>query len=79
MTPPLTRPAARPMAVGVTPDQAIADAAIDKLRPVYLVLGEERLLVDRVAAAIRNATNKGGIAGFNEDRYFAGEAPSVRF
>jgi DNA polymerase III subunit delta len=58
----------------VTPDEAIAEAAAGKLRPVYLVLGEERLLVDRVVLAIREATAKGGIAGFNEDRFTAGEA-----
>jgi DNA polymerase-3 subunit delta len=59
----------------VTPDDAIAEAAADKLRPVYLVLGEERLLVDRVVRAIRDAAQRGGIAGFNEDKFTAGEAP----
>jgi DNA polymerase-3 subunit delta len=59
----------------VTPDDAIAEAAADKLRPVYLVLGEERLLVDRVVRALRDAAQKGGIAGFNEDKFTAGEAP----
>ncbi len=58
----------------MTPDEAIAEAAADKLRPVYLVLGEERLLVDRVVRAIRDAAQKGGIAGFNEDKFTAGEA-----
>jgi DNA polymerase-3 subunit delta len=63
------------MAVVVTPDEAIAEAAAGKLRPVYLVLGEERLLVDRVIRALRDAAQKGGIAGFNEDKFTAGEAP----
>ena len=58
----------------VTPEQAIAEARAGKLRPVYLVMGEERLLVDRVVQAIREATAKGGIAGFNEDKFTAGEA-----
>ena len=58
----------------VTPDQAIAEARGDKLRPVYLVLGEERLFVDRVLVALREATMKGGIPGFNEDKFTAGEA-----
>jgi DNA polymerase-3 subunit delta len=58
----------------VTPEQAIAEAKAGKLRPVYLVLGEERLLVDRVIQALREATAKGGIAGFNEDKFTAGEA-----
>jgi DNA polymerase III subunit delta len=59
----------------VTPEEAIAEAAQGKLRPVYLVLGEERLFVDRVVSAIRAATGKGGIAGFNEDKFTAGESP----
>jgi len=57
----------------VTPEEAIAEAG-EKLRPVYLVLGEERLLVDRVVAALREASGKGGVPGFNEDRFTAGEA-----
>jgi len=59
----------------VTPEEAIAEAASGKLRPVYLVLGEERLLVDRVVAALRDAAGKGGVPGFNEDKFTAGEAP----
>jgi DNA polymerase-3 subunit delta len=58
----------------VTPEQAIEEARQDKLRPVYLVLGEERWLADRVTEALRDATRKGGIAGFNEDKFTAGEA-----
>ena len=58
----------------MTPEDAIAEAAAGKLRPVYLVLGEERLLVDRVVHALREATGKGGVAGFNEDKFTAGEA-----
>ncbi len=59
----------------MTPEEAIAEAAAGKLRPVYLVLGEERLLVDRVVHALREAAGKGGVAGFNEDKFTAGEAP----
>ncbi|MFT3776302.1 MAG: DNA polymerase III subunit delta [Minicystis sp.] len=58
----------------MTPEEAIAEAAGGKLRPVYLVLGEERLLVDRVVSAIREAAGKGGVPGFNEDKFTAGEA-----
>ena len=58
----------------MTPEQAIAEARGDKLRPVYLVLGEERLFVDRVIAALREGAMKGGIAGFNDDKFTAGEA-----
>lgn len=58
----------------MTPEEAIAEAAAGKLRPVYLVLGEERLLVDRAVAAVREAAGKGGVPGFNEDKFTAGEA-----
>lgn len=58
----------------VTPAQAIVEAKSGKLRPVYLVMGEERYLADEVLVAVREATMKGGIAGFNEDKFVAGEA-----
>src|SRR5690242_9631717 len=59
---------------GVTPEQAIKEASAGSLRPVYLVMGEERWFVDRVITALREAAAKGGIAGFNEDKLTAGEA-----
>ncbi len=49
------------------------EAAKGTLKPVYLVVGEERYLADRVVHALRDATMKGGIAGFNEDKYTASE------
>lgn len=58
----------------MTPDQALQEAKSGALRPVYLVLGEERLLMDQVVTALREASAKGGIAGFNEDKFNAGEA-----
>lgn len=57
----------------MTPEQALKEAKTGNLRPVYLVTGEERLFVDQVVAALRDATMKGGIAGFNEDKFTAGE------
>jgi DNA polymerase-3 subunit delta len=60
----------------VTPEQALEEAKTGALRPVYLVVGEERLLVDQVQGALREACSKGGIAGFNEDKFNAGEASS---
>ncbi|HLM72369.1 MAG TPA: DNA polymerase III subunit delta, partial [Polyangiaceae bacterium] len=57
----------------MTPEQAIKEAKTGNLRPVYLITGEERLLVDQAVAALREATMKGGIAGFNEDKFTAGE------
>jgi DNA polymerase-3 subunit delta len=59
----------------VTPEQALKEASSGSLRPVYLVMGEERWYADRVVAALREAVAKGGIAGFNEDKFTAGEAP----
>ncbi|WP_437720984.1 DNA polymerase III subunit delta [Sorangium sp. So ce861] len=59
----------------MTPDQALKEAATGALRPVYLVMGEERWLVDRVVSAIREAAATGGIAGFNEDKFTAGDTP----
>jgi DNA polymerase-3 subunit delta len=54
-------------------EEAIREAESGALRPVYLVLGEERLLVEQAVRAIRDAATKGGIPGFNEDKYQAGE------
>lgn len=58
----------------MTPDEAVAQAHEGKLLPVYLVMGEERWFVDRVVAALREAVAKQGIAGFNDDKFTAGEA-----
>ncbi|HEX2734377.1 MAG TPA: DNA polymerase III subunit delta [Polyangiaceae bacterium] len=62
----------------MTPDEAIAEAQAGKLRPIYLVLGEERLLRTRVVNALREATVKGAIRGFNEDEFTAGDSPIGR-
>lgn len=59
----------------MTPEQLLDEVRAGTLRPVYVVVGEERLLADRVVAAIREAATKGGVAGFNEDKFTAGEAP----
>ena len=64
------------MPASVTPEQALKEASTGSLRPVYLVMGEERWYADRVVTAIREAVAKGGIAGFNEDKFTAGEASS---
>ena len=58
----------------MTPEQAIEELRAGKVRPVYLVLGEERYLADEVLVAARAAATKGGIAGFNEDKFVAGES-----
>lgn len=57
----------------MTPDEVLAECRDGKVRPVYLVVGEERLFADRVVAAVREAATRNGIAGFNEDKFTAGE------
>jgi DNA polymerase-3 subunit delta len=56
------------------PEQAIEQAKRGTLLPVYVVVGEERLLRDEVVAELRAACLQGGPAAFNEDRFTAGEA-----
>ncbi|MEN9579845.1 MAG: hypothetical protein RJA70_2854 [Pseudomonadota bacterium] len=58
----------------MSPEQAITAAANGDLRPVYLLLGEERLLRDQVVAKLRAAALDGAIPGLNEDDFQAGEA-----
>lgn len=58
----------------MTPEEVVAECREGKVRPFYLVLGEERLLADRAVAAVREAATRGGIAGFNEEKFTAGEA-----
>jgi len=53
---------------------AKAAAAGGKLAPVYLFVGDERLLRDRAIDAIRQAALGTGVAAFNEDKFTAGEA-----
>jgi DNA polymerase-3 subunit delta len=60
----------------MTPAQACAQAKKGELLPVYLVVGEERLLRDEVVAALRDASLGNGIAAFNEDKFTAGETPA---
>lgn len=58
----------------MTPDEAIREAGTGRLRPVYLVAGEERVLVDRVVVALRKAALQGTVEGLNEDKFTAGES-----
>ncbi|MBV9945924.1 MAG: DNA polymerase III subunit delta [Myxococcales bacterium] len=57
----------------MTPAQAVAQAKKGALLPVYLVIGEERLVRDEVISELRQASLAGGVAAFNEDRFTAGE------
>jgi DNA polymerase-3 subunit delta len=54
--------------IPVTPEQAIREAQEQKLRPVYLLVGDERHLEGNVVLALRAAATAGGIPGLNEDQ-----------
>ena len=58
----------------MTPDQAIKKAEAGELLPVWLVVGEERMLRDQVIATITKAALAGGLPDFNHDKFTAGEA-----
>lgn len=58
----------------VTPDQALQEARKGELRPVYLVVGEERHLALAVVKALREAALQGAAASLNEEQMVAGEA-----
>lgn len=57
----------------MTPDEAIKKAEQGELLPVWLVVGEERMLRDQVIAAITKAALAGGLPEFNHDKFTAGE------
>lgn len=58
----------------MTPERAIAEAEKGALRPVYLVVGEERLMVEQVVGAIRRKVAESGVPGLNDDVF---DAPSA--
>jgi DNA polymerase-3 subunit delta len=57
----------------VSPDEAIKKAEQGEILPVWLVVGEERMLKDAVIAAITKAALAGGLPDFNHDKFTAGE------
>jgi DNA polymerase-3 subunit delta len=57
----------------VTPDELMAETRSGQTRPVYLVIGEEQYLAERMLAALRAAVVVGGLGQFNEERLVAGE------
>ena len=58
----------------MSPEEAIKKAEQGELLPVWLVVGEERMLRDQVIKAITNAALAGGLPDFNHDKFTAGEA-----
>ncbi len=59
----------------MTPEQAIDEREGSRARPVYLVLGDERVFSDRVVAAARRCGVDAAPAGFNVDAFEAGGGP----
>jgi DNA polymerase-3 subunit delta len=57
----------------LTPEQAIEEAKSGRLRPVYLVVGEEHFYRQQVLAAMRKAIVGDSAASLNEDQFVAGE------
>jgi DNA polymerase-3 subunit delta len=57
----------------MTPEQAIQQARLGEIQPVYLVLGEEQRRRGDVVRALREAALKGSVPGLNEDQLTAGE------
>jgi DNA polymerase-3 subunit delta len=47
------------------------------LAPVLVAVGEETYLVERVARRVRAIAAEGGVPGFNEDRFVAGECDAA--
>jgi DNA polymerase-3 subunit delta len=62
----------------MTPEQAIVEAREGRLKPVYLLLGEERFERQRVFAALRRAALGGDELSFNEEHYDAGDSDVER-
>lgn len=59
----------------MTPQQVIQQAQKGDLATLYLLVGEERFLIDEALVALRAATDTGAAgAAFNEDRFIAGDA-----
>jgi DNA polymerase-3 subunit delta len=59
------------MAVTMTPEQALRDARAGKLRPVYLLLGEEAYLKDALLRELAEVVDTGPAKGFNDDKMVA--------
>lgn len=57
----------------MTPEQALAEAQSGKLRPIYLIVGEEPYWVAQVGTALRRAALLGAVPGLNEEVLNAAE------
>lgn len=59
----------------MSPDEAIARVQRGDLLPVWLLLGEERVLRDQAYGVIVKAALDGGVAELNLDKWSAGDVP----
>jgi DNA polymerase-3 subunit delta len=57
----------------MSPDELEAELSAGKLRPLYLLVGQERLLIDQAIGSLKPRALAGGIAGLNEDTFTAGQ------
>ncbi|HEY3235697.1 MAG TPA: DNA polymerase III subunit delta [Polyangiaceae bacterium] len=57
----------------MTPEQALREARERKLRPVYLIVGEDRYRQTMVVRALREAALEGGNAALNEEQLDAAD------
>jgi DNA polymerase-3 subunit delta len=64
----------QPLVPQLTPEQAIDEAQNGRLRPAYLIVGEELFFRQQVLSAMRKAVVGDGGASLNEDQFVAGEA-----
>jgi DNA polymerase-3 subunit delta len=64
----------QPLVPQLTPEQAILEAQNGRLRPTYLIVGEELFFRQQVLGAMRKAVVGDGGASLNEDQFVAGEA-----
>ncbi len=62
----------------MTPGELESELKQGTLRPVYLVAGEERFLVDQALRSLRAAALAGAEPSLNEDHFTAGEADVAR-
>jgi len=60
-------------------NQLLREIRAGKLLPIYYLAGEERLLIDRVTAALRKAVLEGSVAELNHDQVSAQEVKAGDF
>jgi len=62
----------------MTPAELHTSVKAGKLAPIYILQGEERLLLDEALEAVQSAVLAGGLADFNFDRFRGKETDAAR-